>query len=526
LLAAAQDDSAAFRQLAVRLLAARAPEALYQADWLVDDPNPMVRRQILVELRDFPDSTTRDQWMVRLALQYDGRDRFYREAIGIAFKGREAWGYEQLRAAMNGRWDERLAGLALQLHPPEALALAKEALANEMLGSTPRKAALDVVDAIGTAEAGKVLVGQVVDPLSTDLYAHALQHLARNAGQDWQSATEGKAFDEALAAGISDPERGKAAWAYVAETGRESLAPLLVSKALDIDEPTAKRLQALDGLAAIAPKVAPEKANGLVEQIALLFRGDDEQFHAPTIKAIQAFRGTASHDILLGLTKDGDQPKPLRVAVARQLASTQSGALGLLGLVEAGELPGDLTRDVSELTHASPFEDVQMMAQQLLPTEQTADGQALPGIADLVAMSGDPQHGKEVFFGENYAQCSRCHQVGDEGKEVGPDLTVIGQKFGREGLLESILFPNAAISHEYEVWILETEWEGLLSGFIVSEDDKQVQLMDASGDVKPIKKEEIVERRKSKTSLMPTGLAAAMSAQDLSDLVAYLATLK
>ena len=526
LLAAAKDEGPAFRTLAVRLLAKQPPGALYQADWLLEDPDPMVRRQVLVELRNFPDSSTRDGWLIRLALQYDGKDRFYREAVGIAFRGKEQWGYEKLKEALDGRWDERLAGLALQLHPPEALALAEEALANDMLGITPRKAALDVIDAIGTEAAGKILVAQVTDPSAPELYNHALHHLSRNAGLDWQKATEGKDLDQALAEALSDPARSKAAWSYVSDTGRRSMAPLLVAKALDVDVASPERLEALAALTAIAPKVAPENADELVGQIAALFHGGDGQFHTPAVKAIQAFRGPASHALLLDLLKQTDQPKPLRVAVVQQLANTQSGALGLLGLVENGELPQDLSREVGELTHASPFEDIQMMAQQLLPQELTADGKALPPMEELAAMAGDPERGKTIFFSEDYAQCHRCHQVGGEGKVVGPDLSAIGQKYGREGLLESILFPSAAISHEYEVWIIETQWEGLLSGFIVGEDDKTLQLMDASGAVKPIKKEDIVDRRKSKTSLMPTGLAAAMSAQDLSDLVAYLTTLK
>lgn len=526
LLDAARSDAAGFRILAIRLLADRGPDALYSADWLLDDPSPRVRRQLLVELQGFPESATRDRWLIALALQYDGHDRFYREAIGLAFAGREQWGYEKLKEALNGRWDERLAGLALQLHPPEALALAEEALSNEMLGMTPRLAALDVIDAIGTEQAGALLVAQVTDPAAPELYNRALHHLARNAGHDWRHAAEDDALDEALAAALADPDRSDAAWQFVTDTGRESLAPMLASKATDGDLSSGARLEALDALAGIAPKIAPKRANELVEQIAVLVRGGDEQFHAPALKTIQAFRGPASRELLLELARDTDQPKTLRAAAARQLGHTQSGALGLLGLVEEGELPADLAPEVSDLAHASPFEDVRMMAQQLMPVERTAAGEALPPMEELVAMEGDPKRGKAIFFQEDAAQCIRCHQIGDKGIEVGPNLDTIGEKFGREGLLESILYPNAAISHEYEVWVIETAWEGLLSGFLVDEDDETVRIMDATGAVKPIKKDDIVSRRKSETSLMPSGLAAAMSAQDLSDLVAYLATLK
>jgi len=526
LLAAAKDESPAFRILAVRLLARRGLDALYQVPALLDDPDPMVRRQVLVELRNAPDSDTLQHWLIALAAQYDGKDRFYREAVGIALRGKEAWAYGELLEKLGNRWDERLAGLALQLHPVEALPAAKEALANAMLGDTPRKAALDVIDAIGTEEAGKLIVAQVLDPGSPELYNHALHHLGRNGGIDWQAAAAGEAVDAAVIAALADPARSKAAGQFVLDTGRESLAPALVARATDTELSEAVRLEALASVAIVAPKVAPEKAGEMVGELAALLKDGGEALQEPAIAAIKAFRGSASQTLLMGLLQESERPLPLRIAAVRQLANARSGALGLLGLVESGDLPEDLTPEVRELVHATPFEDVQMMAQQLLPRDLTADGKALPPMDELIAMAGDPERGKMIFFSEDYAQCHRCHQVAGEGKVVGPDLSTIGQKAGREALLQSILFPSAAISHEYEVWILETEWDGLLSGFIVSEDKNAVQFMDASGAVSPIKKEDILDRRKSKTSLMPTGLAAAMSAQDLSDLVAYLTTLK
>jgi putative membrane-bound dehydrogenase-like protein len=526
LLTVAKDNSPAFRVQAVRLLARRGLDALFQAPELLEDKDPMVRRQVLVELRNAPDSETLQQWLIALAAQYDGKDRFYREAIGIAFQGKEAWGYEQLAQKLEGRWDERFAGLALQLHPVEALPAAKAALGNAMLGDTPRKAAMDVIDAIGTEEAGKLLVAQVLKPESPELYNHALHHLGRNAGIDWQAVAAGEDIDAAIIAALSDPTRSKAAGLFVFDTGRQSLAPTLVARALDSKVSQAARLEALASVTMVAPKVDPEKADELVGQLASLLKDGGEAMQEPALAAIEAFRGAASQTLLLGLLKESERPLPFRVAAVRQLANARTGALGLLGLVESGELPEDLTPEVRELVHASPFEDVQMMAQQLLPRDLTADGKALPPMEELIAMAGDPVRGKMVFFSEDYAQCHRCHQVTGEGKVVGPDLSTIGQKAGREALLQSILYPSAAISHEYEVWILETEWDGLLSGFVVSEDKETVQFKDASGAVKPIKKADILDRRKSKTSLMPTGLAAAMNAQDLSDLVAYLTTLK
>jgi putative membrane-bound dehydrogenase-like protein len=527
LLEAAQSESVAFRVQAVRLLAAQGPESLYQADWLVDDDNAMVRRQLLVELRNFPDSITLDDWLIRLALQYDGRDRFYREAIGIAFSGRERWGFERLQKELGGRWDERLSGLALQLHPPEAQALSESALNNDGLGMTPRLVALDVLDAIGTEATGQILV-ELARNTDSELafYEHALHHLSRNGGQDWRAITRGAGMDEALLAALDNPERSKAAWKFLADTKRRSIAPHLVLRAKRSELSLEDRLITLGSIKTIAPMIGPREADGIVKDLAALLEDNNGNVRNKTLAAIQDFRGAASQAILLARTLDSNQDLGLRKNLAKRLAGTQSGAIALLDAVEQGKLPSDLHPQVSDQIHNGPFEDARMMAQQLLPRDASAGGKALPPMADLVAMAGDPSKGKRVFFSEDLAQCHRCHRVGDKGKEVGPNLTVIGQKSGREALLESILFPSAAISHEYEVWIVETEWDGFLSGFVMGESDKELKLMDATGTVKTLEKGSIIEKRKSVTSLMPTGLAASLSAQDLSDLVAYLASLK
>ena len=333
-------------------------------------------------------------------------------------------------------------------------------------------------------------------------------------------------MDIALIDALDDNERSGAVWSFLADTQRPAILPLLIARATREDLALDQRLSALKAIRAIAPKVSPKDADAQVDELATLLQDDHDVVRGAALNAVQDFRGSGSRKILLSLTLDDVQDVALRSELAKHLASTQSGAIALSDAVEQELFPADLLPVVSESIHNGPFEDARMMAQQLLPRDTSADGTALPPLEALVAMEGDPVKGKAVFFSEDHAQCFRCHRVGEDGKEVGPNLTVIGEKFGREGLLQSILYPSAAISHEYEVWIVETEWDGFLSGFIVNEGDEEIQLMDATGTVKTLKDEDVIDKRKSATSLMPTGLAAAMTAQDLSDLVAYLATLK
>lgn len=166
------------------------------------------------------------------------------------------------------------------------------------------------------------------------------------------------------------------------------------------------------------------------------------------------------------------------------------------------------------------------MAGQLLPRDQSADGTKLPPLAELVAMTGDAKKGRDVFLKTGASQCYKCHLVQGEGGTIGPDLSLIGQKLSKEALLESILNPSAAISHEYEVWLFHTENEGYVSGIIHGETEEAIELVDALTNITRIETKDIIERRKTTTSLMPTGLTAGLSVDELSDLVAFLETLK
>ena len=75
--------------------------------------------------------------------------------------------------------------------------------------------------------------------------------------------------------------------------------------------------------------------------------------------------------------------------------------------------------------------------------------------------------GKIVY--NTVGKCNTCHIVNKEGKEVGPDLSEIGSKLSREAMFESILFPSAGISHNYETWTAATDAGNVVTGIKVSE---------------------------------------------------------
>ena len=116
--------------------------------------------------------------------------------------------------------------------------------------------------------------------------------------------------------------------------------------------------------------------------------------------------------------------------------------------------------------------------------------------------------------------------IAGEGKKVGPDLSKIGEKYGKDGLFESILNPSAAISPEYHVWIVETKKRDVLTGYLRKDAPDGIELIDSTGAAQAIAAADIADRYQSEMSLMPNGLAAGMTAQELVDVAAFLESLK
>jgi putative heme-binding domain-containing protein len=139
-------------------------------------------------------------------------------------------------------------------------------------------------------------------------------------------------------------------------------------------------------------------------------------------------------------------------------------------------------------------------------------------------MSGDAERGRTVF--QKTGECAKCHVVGGEGKEVGPNLSEIGGKLSKPALFESILYPSAGIAHSYETHSAVTADGNIITGLLVSQTADAVTLKKEDGLTVTLKPSQIDELVKQKISLMPADLQKTMTTQELVDVVEYLTTLK
>ncbi len=55
---------------------------------------------------------------------------------------------------------------------------------------------------------------------------------------------------------------------------------------------------------------------------------------------------------------------------------------------------------------------------------------------------GNAQLGRRYFLTSSQAECVRCHSVGGQGGEVGPNLSNIGNVLSREQILQALVEPS------------------------------------------------------------------------------------
>lgn len=141
------------------------------------------------------------------------------------------------------------------------------------------------------------------------------------------------------------------------------------------------------------------------------------------------------------------------------------------------------------------------------------------------ADGGDPHRGRYVFFGQT-AACSKCHRVGSEGAQIGPDLTKIGAIRQPRDLVEAILLPSASFARDYHSYTAVTSDGRQVNGLISRQTADAIvfRLTDLS-EVR-LRRDEIEWLRESETSIMPQGLEQKLSEQEFRDLLAYLRSLQ
>jgi putative membrane-bound dehydrogenase-like protein len=144
-------------------------------------------------------------------------------------------------------------------------------------------------------------------------------------------------------------------------------------------------------------------------------------------------------------------------------------------------------------------------------------------IQAALVRAGNFERGRKLFFNVAKSQCLKCHRLKDQGERIGPDLTGIGNRFGRIHIIESILQPSRWIAPGYETIQIQLKNGKSVSGTRIAETAHTLTLGDQQGQKHILPLSAIEARRTVAVSTMPDGLERQFTLEEFVDLVGFLA---
>jgi putative heme-binding domain-containing protein len=159
-------------------------------------------------------------------------------------------------------------------------------------------------------------------------------------------------------------------------------------------------------------------------------------------------------------------------------------------------------------------------------TVDTAKQQAKLAAVEGATSGGEVQRGRDLFFGNKKAICATCHAVQGQGGRIGPDLSKIGAIRTPRDLLEAIVLPSVSFARGYEAFTAVTASGQVHTGVITRETPEAIYLFSTDRVETRVPRAEIESLAQSTVSIMPEGMEAQLSRQELADLIAFLQSLK
>jgi putative membrane-bound dehydrogenase-like protein len=531
-----EDRDPRFRLLAIRILKDYQGHNAgdYMPDWrkaVLEDSSAAIRREALLTLRDAKMDKAKEL-IVELAQSYDGKDRYYLEAIGIAVGHHDKARRDVLLADFEKEfpdWNDKVLDLVWELRPPQVLPRLEALVADAKASTAARGRAIDILAASDDASAGKVMLKLLSSDLPPEVRGRVIDNLKQFLPSKWRDLRGGNEVKDAITSLIQARKDDATALALIAAAERTDSALCTQGFALDRQKPTAFRKEAIATLGKLPSKDAVVMLYGLLNA--------NEEALAPDVVAALGAQVTGKGDSpasklaleqLQALLSDKKSSAEVRSAALAALAGSRPGTVWLLDKHASKELPEALLADAGRLLRNSPHQDLRNKAMIAFPPPGKLDPKKLPSIPALLTRKGNADHGKQLLAAslKNDMACLKCHTVRGFGGAIGPDLSVIGKKASRDNLFESILYPSKAIADQFLTWQIETTKGLALLGLIVEETADHVTLRDANGKDTKIDKKDIDTRTKSPNSLMPSDLLVYMTEDELVDIVEYLFSLK
>jgi putative heme-binding domain-containing protein len=233
--------------------------------------------------------------------------------------------------------------------------------------------------------------------------------------------------------------------------------------------------------------------------LATLGRFDDPRITPALIQRWRVLTPRLRGDALSALLARTDR-------VAAVLAALESGTVSRADLSSA---QANFLR-----THREPA--ISERALRLLGPVPGKRPEAVQRFQPALGLKGAPARGRNVFV----ARCAACHQHSGATRAMGPDLAGV-KVFGKARVLAAILEPNAEVRPDYLTYVVDTVDGEPMVGLLRDENPATITLQRTKGGPVALPRHNIQYLQAQPWSLMPEGLEAGLTPQNLADLLDY-----
>jgi putative heme-binding domain-containing protein len=264
--------------------------------------------------------------------------------------------------------------------------------------------------------------------------------------------------------------------------------PLLAQLAQEGKSPNA----AVDALEALAQVSLPGAAKAVVKRLGT------------AANAAEAARW------LRPLLQRAGSYGPLTAALAGEAALPAAQARhALAALNSAGRYNETLVKRLSQLAGFSPD----------LPAYTP---EFIRGVVQQSRAAGDAAAGEKIYA---MLGCAACHMINNTGGKIGPDLSALGRGLPMDMIVTELIWPGLNVKEGFEAATVTTRDGRVLEGLKQSETADEITLRETlTGEVTPVRRSNVANTRVGGT-VMPEGLTAPLTPQQLADLIRYLSEL-
>jgi putative heme-binding domain-containing protein len=168
-------------------------------------------------------------------------------------------------------------------------------------------------------------------------------------------------------------------------------------------------------------------------------------------------------------------------------------------------------------SHKPAADVAQTSSLRSLPITNAPRAEVVAKFTSALQLEGEAAKGRTIYL----ERCASCHRLFGQGTPVGPDLESV-RTAGRETTLINIVDPNREVQPRFATYEVTTKDDEQIAGILANDAPNGLSLRQASGAEVFVPRAQIKSGRTAGTSLMPEGLEAGLTPQDMADLLAYI----